>query len=72
MLAMSGYQPNVRYHRRSKLGPLWSSYVHVVGDRQASQERQVFGHADTDPRVQVYLPFMYRASKFSRKSYNDC
>ena len=63
-VAIAKYQPKVQCDKTSKPPPPWRSCIHIWGDMQAGQERQVFGRG-SDPNIQVKLPFVLKASKYS-------
>ena len=71
VITIAKYEPNVRCDRSLKPGPSWESCIHVWGVLQASQVRQIFEHSETDPRVDVSLPFTYKASKFPGEYCNE-
>lgn len=71
VIAIPKYEPNVRCDRSLNPGSSWESFVHVWGVMQALQVQQVFEHSETDPRVDVNLPFTYKTSKFPREYYNE-
>ncbi|KAL2055283.1 hypothetical protein ABVK25_004621 [Lepraria finkii] len=60
VIAIPKYEPNVRCDRSLNPGSSWESFVHVWGVMQALQVQQVFEHSETDPRVDVNLPFTYK------------
>ena len=63
-VVIATYEPRVRCDRTAVKGPPWESCLLISLDMEASKERMVFGNKAADPRVQVNLPVIYKASMF--------
>ena len=61
-VVVSGDAPHVRCDRTATPGPPWESCLIIVADMAATKGRKVFGDHSQDPRVEVNLPYLLRAS----------
>lgn len=62
-VAIADYVPNVRCDKTATPGPPWESCLLIIADMTATRDRKVFGDKRSDPRVEVNLPFVLKASK---------
>lgn len=65
-VVVSGYEPHVRCDKSSAKGPPWESCLLILADMAATWDRKVFGVKSQDARVEVNLPFYYKASELKR------
>ena len=68
-IVIADYAPNVRCDRTPTPGPPWESCLAIVADMVATRDRKVFGDKNRDPRVEVNLPFFYKAGTFDPSSF---
>lgn len=64
-VVVADYAPHVRCDRSPTSGPPWKSCLSIVADMKATRDRQVFGDKNRDPRVEVHVPQIYKASGFN-------
>ena len=62
-VVIANYAPHVRCDRTGPPGPPFQSCLAIVADMIATRDRAVFGVKSRDPRVEVNLPRIYKASK---------
>lgn len=62
-VVIADYAPQVRCDRTATPGPPWASCLAIVADMMATNVRKVFGDKSRDPRVEVNLPHLFKASK---------
>ena len=62
-VVIADYAPNVRCDRTATPGPPWVSCLVIVSDMAATKDRKVFGEKSRDPRVEVNLPYFFKASE---------
>ena len=62
-VVISNYSPHIRCDKSGAPGPPLESCLIIGADMVASTDRKVFGDRSRDPRVEVNLPFTYKASK---------
>ena len=64
-VVVADYAPHVRCDKSPTSGPPWKSCLSIVADMEATRDRQVFGDKNRDPRVEVHVPHIYKASEFN-------
>lgn len=62
-VVIADYAPQVRCDRTATPGPPWASCLAILADMIATKVRKVFGDKSRDPRVEVSLPHVFKASK---------
>ena len=68
VVAIANYESsNIRCDKDPGKGPPWRSCAHVFADMEATTTRQVFG--GSEPRVEVRLPKVYKASMYNPREY---
>ena len=64
-VVIADYTPHVRCDRTATPGPPWESCLLILSDMVATRDRKVFGDKSRDPRVDVNVPYYFKASKQS-------